>query len=475
MYFLDKEYAGKVARILVSSYYKKWVSYFEGVLKVTRSKDVRNNKDVLLAIQLKLAKIETQLWDLLNEGRGKAKILKSKDKLSIKEQKSLEGLEEQIFIHEQLIRISRTICDGIAWRNLNYNRMFLTSSARSFGTGRVDVNSKEFKSEFNWAYRISKELNSIVLINDLTHFLKVGDLTEIKDNVTFIHEIKKYGKDIKNIFTLKKVRGNAKISNQAKRLLELQRIALNGGVKIGDENVEAKEINLKLKTYNNKVKELIKKSESELIVSEDIDDCINIEVINFKAINQNKVKFEELKKISNKNKLGDKKDLILIHSNWDTFYSDEQGNFLRSMPPYSVYPFSSKDCINLMSGFYLVKTTLNVSKLEQILKNKGWDIEDRTESDLDKQIADFEENKGIMFTVKDPLYAHNPQDDGIFTIRKGPFSLPLSAMIYCRITMEYLSIESLLDIVGEMYKIAAKKKSSDMYFPVFKDEEKMWN
>lgn len=471
MYMLEKEYAGKIASALATTYYRDWINYFEKVLRATRSKR-HNNKDTLLAFQLKLAKIETQLWNLLSEGREKAKLLHAKTSLTPKEEKDLRGTEEHILIHEQLIRISRTICDGVAWRHLGYNRAFLMSSARGFGTGRVDVNSKEFQSEFEWAYRITKKLNSLVLINDLTHFLKVGDLTEINENVAFIHEIKKYGKDVKNMFTLEKVKGNAKISNQAKRLLELQRIAFAGGAKISGNDVGTRKIDLELKTHVEKVKKLIRQSEKKMIVSQNIEECLSIEVTNFKTIAEKKADIEELKKLSPKVKT---KDLMLTHSNWDSFYSDEQGNFLRGAPPYSVYPFSAKDCLNLMSGYYLVKCTLNVTKLKQILKENNWEIEERTEGDLDKQIADFEKAKATMFTVKESLYAHVPEDGGLFTIRRGPFSVHLDAMLYCRLTMEYLTVRSFLDILEEMYKVAAKRQKDDFYFPRFKNENELWN
>lgn len=473
MFMLEKDYAIKISSALASSYYKEWVGYFEKVLRATRSKRHKNKKDVLLAMQLKLAQIETQLWKLLSEARGRAKILHLKSNLSSKEEKELEGLEEHILIHEQLIRISRTICDGIAWRNLGYNRTFLNSSARGFGAGSVDVNSREFKSEFMWAHRISKTMNSLVILNDLTRFLRIGDLTEISDGVAFIHEIKKYGKEVKNMFTLKKVRGKAKISNQAKRLLELQRIAFANKAKIYGIEVETKKIGLSLKTYTDQIKELFRESEKKLVVSKNIDGCIKIEVTNFKAIQEQKKRdIEELKRLSPKDK---STDLILIHSNWDTFFSDEKGNFVRSAPPYSIYPFSAKDCLYLMSGYYLVKFSLNVTKLKEILKRNNWEIEERTEADLDKQIADFEKEKDVMFTTKQGLYEHAPDDGGLFTIRRGPFSISFDAMIYCRLTMEYLSLQSLLDILEELYRIASIRQRPDAYFPRFQNEDELWN
>ncbi|KKQ92244.1 MAG: hypothetical protein UT17_C0003G0267 [Candidatus Woesebacteria bacterium GW2011_GWB1_39_10] len=470
---LEKDYAIKISSALASSYYKKWVGYFEKVLRATRSKRHKDKKDVLLAMQLKLAQIETQLWKLLSEARDRAKMLHLKSNLSSKEQKELDGLEEHILIHEQLIRISRTICDGIAWRNLGYNRTFLNSSARGFGAGSVNVNSKEFKSEFMWAHRISKTMNSLVILNDLTRFLRIGDLTEIGDGVAFVHEIKKYGKEVKNMFTLEKVKGKAKISNQAKRLLELQRIAFANKAKIYGIEVETKKIGLILKTYTDKIKRLFRESEKKLVVSENMDGCISIEVTNFKTIQEQKKRdIEELKKLSPKVK---STDLILVHSNWDTFFSDEKGNFVRSAPPYSIYPFSAKDCLYLMSGYYLVKFSLNVTKLKEILKRNNWEIEERTEADLDKQIADFEKEKDVMFTTKQALYEHAPDDGGLFTIKRGPFSISFDAMIYSRLTMEYLSLQSLLDILEELYRIASIRQRPDVYFPRFQNEDELWN
>lgn len=470
---LEKDYALKISAILASPYYRGWVSYFEKVLRATRSKRHKDNKDMLLAIQYKSAQTETQLWNSLREGRERAKELHTKTYLSPKEEKELRGLESHILIHEQLIRISRTICDGIAWRNLDYNRMFLDSSSRGFGAGSVDVNSREFKSEFIWAHRISKTLNSLVLLNDLTRFLRIGDLTEIGDGVPFIHEIKKYGKDIKNVFTLEKVRDDAK-SDQAKRLLELQRIAFSSKVAIHGGEVGTRKVDLDLRTNINKVKRLIRDSEEKLIVSENVDDCIQVEVTNFKAIQESRkpVDVERLKGLSPIEKTT---DLVLTHSNWDTFYSDEKGNFLRLAPPYSIYPFSAKDCLNLMSGFYLVKCTLNITKLKEILRKNNWEIEERTEEDLDKQIAEFEKDKDNMFTVKQGLYAHTPDDRGLFTIRRGPFSTPLYAALYSRLTMEYISLSSFLDILESMYRIASQKQRSDAYFLRSRNENELWN
>ncbi len=405
MHILEKETIFKINKAIANSYYKEWVGYLENILKDTRDKKYRFNRKELLAIQLELAKVETKLWKTLRERRERAKKLqqlKLQQKLTETEEKSLRNLENHIFINEQLVRISRTICDGIAWRNLKYNRTFLSSSARGFGAGDVDINSESFKSELDWAYRISETFESVVLLNDLTHFLRVGDLTEISDKGVFMHEIKKLGKKIINLFTLKKLKEGAEISDQSKRLLELQRIAMYESAIIGDIDVRTERLNVNLKTNFDKLTQLLERSETELVVSELIEPCLTLHITNFHAISMggNIVNIENLK---SKLVYPSKKGVLLPHSNWDTFYSDEKGNFLRSAVPYSIYPLSEKHCMKLISGHYLVNCILDVEKLKEILQAHDWVVEDVTEEELDQQLAVYESAEKTIFLKKNSI------------------------------------------------------------------------
>ena len=428
-------------------------------------------------MQLELAKVETMLWKTLREGRECAKKLqqlKLQQKLTETDEKSLGNLENHIFINEQLVRISRTICDGIAWRNLKYNRTFLNSSARGFGAGDVDINNESFKSEFDWAYRISEAFDSVVLLNDLTHFLRVGDLTEISDKGIFIHEIKKLGKKIINLFTLKKLKESGEISDQSKRLLELQRIALSESAIIGDIHVRTERLNVELKTNFDKLSQLLEKSENELVVSELIEPCLTLHITNFHAISLagNTVNIDNLK---SKLVYPSKKGLLLPQSNWDTFYSDEKGNFLRSAVPYSVYPLFEKHCIKLISGHYLVNCILDVEKLKEILQVHGWIVEEITEKELDQQLAIYESAEKTIFLKKNSIYNFAPNEIGILKIKRGAFSLNLTPTFYSRFTMEFMKLETFLEMMEEMYLIASIKKKSDLYFPTLKNDFNIWN
>lgn len=469
MYMLGKEKSFEISQILANKYYQKWVDYYRGVLRLTRDKRYKYNGKKLLIFQYGIAKTETLLWKKLKEGRILAKIYHEKSSLSPSEQKELTGIEEHIFIHEQLIRISKTICDGIAWRNLGYDYMFILSSARGFGSGAIDYKSPSFRSVYIWAHRISENLQSVVIINDLTRFLRIGDLTDIKDGIPFIHEIKKYGKDIKNMFTLKKV--NGKLSEQAIRLLELQRIALTGTAKVGSTNVGKNFIDIPIDTNFNKVKKLIFKSKVEITVSEQIEPYLTIEVTNFLALMNNKE--TDLEKLKAKSI---KVPISITHSNWDSFYSDERGNFLRMVVPYSIFPFTNEDCINFMSGNYLVQSKLDIPKLRSFLHQNGWETIDTDEKELDNILKQFEANRANMFSLNQPLYKEDTMEDvGLFTIKRGAFHMSMGTWLYSKLTSEFYSSTSLLNILEFAYKRAAERQSGDVYFPVFVDENKIWN
>ena len=471
MYMLDKEIALKVADIVSRKYYEEMLAFYKEALVLSRSHAVRRDAKKLLGLQLDLAKAETNLWKVLREGRAKAKELHSKASLTPQDQTDLEGTERHIFIHEQLIRISRTICDGIAWRCLKYNRTFINSAARGFAAGDIDITNRDLQSEFEWAYRIMERRGGIVIINDLTHFLRVGDLTEIYDDSVFIHEIKKYGKEVKNMFTQKPEEGK-ELSQQVKRLLELQRIGLLNEAIIDGQPVKTKHINVRLTSNIGKVKHLIRRSEQDLIASGDIESFITVEVTNFEAIGRERhVDLEQLKSLTTPKSQG----FTLVHSNWDSYFSDERGNFLRGMPPYSVFPFDNRDCMKLMSGQLLLKTITDINGFKSALPRRGWEIEDATEADVDKELIGFEKAKGSMFTKKVPLYGKTPDEVGLFTVVRGPFHLPMSTMIYGRLTMEYMTFESLLRILEEMYRIASIRQAAEAYFPRFVNEALLWN
>ena len=350
----------------------------------------------------------------------------------------------------------------------------MNSSARGCGAGDVDIKSQSFKSELEWAYKISETFDSVVILNDLTRFLRVGDITEINKGGVIIHEIKKFGRKIINLFTLQKLKKSDGISDQSRRLLELQRIALSEKAIIGGVDIRTEKLNIELKTNFDRLQHLLKKSETELVVSEQIEPCITLNITNFDAISLvgSAINVDDLK---TKLSFPIKKGMYLPQSNWDAFYNDEKGNFIRSIIPYSVFPLSAKQCMKLISGHYLVDCILDVEKLREILQAHNWVVENVTEEELDQQLNLYESVEKTIFSKKTPLYNFAPNEIGLLKIKRGAFSVNLTPNFYSRLTMEFMTLETFLEMLEEMYTIASIKKRPDSYFPIFNNELSIWN
>jgi len=460
----------QLSDILHSDYYRAAVDYLTSIQRKCKDKRNRNNPSHILTIQHELLHNETKLWDLIKKGRSQIKILKIKAELSALENKKILSLQKHVFIHEQLIRISRTIADGIAWRSLNYNRTFLSSSSRGYAAGDPNVGGKS-KPELDWACRIFSKFNSILLINDLTRFLRVGDLTEIRpDKKIILHEVK--GRKLINIYSIKKKGLNKKLTQQEERLLELQKIAVTNSAEIDGKITRTMQLQTSLKTHVGKVHNLIKKSKNEIYSSQLIESFLTIDITNFRAVSQAKnFNFDELK-----TKLVlQESDKLILHSNWDSFFWDIQGNFLRTMLPYSIFPLSSKDCTHLMSGHYLLKTYLNINSLKSSFIEAGYEIEETSEKNLDVNLSWFENNREKMFTKVKSLYQEISPDIGFFTIRRGHFSLKITPELTSKLTTEFFTFDCFLNMIEEMYNIASQRQRPDQYFPRFSNEDSYWN
>ena len=188
----------------------------------------------------------------------------------------------------------------------------------------------------------------------------------------------------------------------------------------------------------------------------------------------NAVDFKNLPDISILPKKNTSKDLIISHSNWDSFYTDSQGNFMRLMVPYSIYPFKNNVCMDLMSGQLLLTSELNLDALKTEFRNKGWGIEDLKEEDLDKSLADFETKKEKLYSGE-KLFSNSINTMYYFMLRRGPFSFPIDPALGVRITYEFLTFETLNAIVEKAFQRASKIKKPEIYYPSLDGEAKLWN
>jgi len=181
---LDKEKAINSARIIADEYYQEWVEYLKKILKKTRQNNFKDPIEIIATQKVLRDQLE-RAQEAIKLGKKKLFELRS----SFPDSQEIEGYERQIFINRSISRIVRNIADGIAWRVLDYDRPFL----RMMAEVKKDPNSVDFQSyaklSYDYALQVISQRGSTVLLNDITNFLRVGDVTEV-GKITIVSELK---------------------------------------------------------------------------------------------------------------------------------------------------------------------------------------------------------------------------------------------------------------------------------------------
>jgi hypothetical protein len=105
--------------------------------------------------------------------------VQDKDKL----EEGLRLIDREIHFHQAICRAVRDIGDGIAWRLFDYDRVTLTMIANRPASKHINLAGLEPELiEFSRAFDSRK---GAAVLNDLTNFLKLADVTVRKDDGTF--------------------------------------------------------------------------------------------------------------------------------------------------------------------------------------------------------------------------------------------------------------------------------------------------
>lgn len=469
MYFLSKEQRSLLFMIMNDSYYLERVQYLKEFLEKTRDKSIVNDPKNLLGLQLDAAKFETELWNVMKQQRDVIKELRAKPKLTEQEKKDLARILEGLEAHQQLIRILRTIFDGVAWRTLGYNRLFLTSAARSTSAGAFTLDLDSSKSLFSWAHAIQEVHGGEVLINDLTRFLRIGDLTESYGDTAVIHELKKSGRKILNFKTLQ-MRKGSKVTDQTRKMLELQKVAFSSKITLPDGDVlEQRYTRVDLQTHCQEIEKQLKIAESQVVSRIKTEPFIQVAMMNLEKAYDRPEKMK--KYLKSFRYTGWKTKWQFSHTNFDHFFYDEMGNFLRNQAPYSIFPFSDEICMKLMSGQFLIEATTNFELLADELRKRRWKVS-LTLPDIPD---DHEEKMRHIFDNREELFSNIGQDDGFIKIERGPFFMSIPQNWIAMMSMEFMTFDTLCNLLKEIYQEARRVQAPMTIHPEFSNAADVWN
>lgn len=306
-------------------------SFLLKILKFTRLRLVKKNRVLILYIQLAIAKYLTGCYRAIQESNIEIKRLKNIIKSEINQrnktllEQKLESLQIRLFAHKNIVRILKTIVDGIVWRNICFDRPILRLIASNRITGYIDVNEPGFIGVLDLAKYIVWHKKSVVIINDLSNFLRIGDVTEITKSGIYVQESKGKGRKIKNIFTLlKDLRKASKISKQSERLLRVQTAISHRKIIVDNQQtIQIRNLKMPFINYLNDVKKIISKAKRDGFYSRKITDYLSVSCLDtiksVQLIREGKIKdWNDFKTTED----WESTDFIIPFENTDTFYKN---------------------------------------------------------------------------------------------------------------------------------------------------------
>lgn len=440
MWLLGKKNLKRLNPVLNSAYYLKSIKGLKKFLRYSRQKKYYNNPYNLLSLQIFIAKTISSFEKVVFEGKRQLYLAREN-----KKEEKINDLEIGITSNRQIVRVLKTIADGLAWRVLDFDRPFIrTMSEPSRNPGSVDLDSDDYKILEETAIAIADTRKSKILLNDITNFLRVGDLIEVGKN-TIIWESKESSRKLKSAYTIFKKGNKPVLSRQMKRVVDAQIVRDFRKIPLNDDHVIVMDLPYKFDNYLEVVNKVIQEAKANMFSKKELSDCLivsctdNEKMINY-AIKTGQNVWEKFNDKNNWNK----KHRIIANSNLDFFY-DENGDIIRSATPYSIYPFSDEDTMRLISGNLFLKSQLDITKVKKILIKSGWEVYD---VDLDKSHKDMEKVIPLIKSGKTPGVFI---DDTIFTLKRGPFMLQVPMYWVTRIGTEFMKPEVLIKQIETIY------------------------
>lgn len=310
-------------------------------------------------------------------------------------------------------KMLKDVMDGIAFRLLNFERPVLRQLAGHNQTGHL---TEGFVKELEKAEYIVNKTGFYVILNDLTNFLRYGDLTIISQEGIMIDEVK----------TNSPIKGN-----QKKALDEIIDKLNKKVIKIGEQTAKYIKIPGKPTSFHDQVEFIINKSKqnSEGIYAKRVSPYLWISSIYIPQI----VKyFKQTNKLPNYPVSPFPKEDISSPINSLMFFDEFSPNIM----PYSTFPFSEKTICEIMTGQIQLKMVINEKELIKTFRGKGWNVIRPSKKDI-VAIYDSDNIEKIKDAIIDPTFQYN--------FKKGKFSCKIPNEVLLRIQTEFRSAKSVID------------------------------
>jgi hypothetical protein len=421
----------------------EWRDIVEDYLYISRKR--KDNKLSMFKLQLNIlediiknCKYITEYKKRLNEIN--IGIEKNKDKKT-NYHLDIERIESEVYTLKHLNRILKEIVDGIVWRSFNFNRAILYLLADKDPIEHLNVDEGLISSIYEFS-DIFLNQEQFAVLNDISNFIRVGDITVInKDgNIEFIEV-----KSGKKKGAMKK---NPRVRRQKKYMEELG-VGEYDGKKLKILDSKTRQVN-----HLSLLKESIQKARAKGQNSELIGNYMVIHVIDYEKINnpESIISYINSRHKSVKQKWDSKNDFYFV------FNFSEKLIFSRNYVPISIFPFDVETCADILMGKLAIFAILNFSEIKRMFEKYGWEVVDsildRIKEENYDTIADFARRCS-------------------FKIRKGGLTIVIPPNSIGRIPFEMLSPKAILVELDKMYDEGENIDCSSRFWN-YLDDQKIW-
>lgn len=340
-----------------------------------------------------------------------------------------------------LVHVLRAIADGIAWRSLGYDRAGIHELAIAPQTGHMELETA-IEEMTSAAEILTEDPTQIVILNDLTNFLRFGDVTIVQGSKVWIHEVK----------SGKASAGDRRATRQKQRLRQVIEVLNESGDSSIDGNHRLVRAPMRPKSYQEEVKHVLSLVRENGFASAQFSGAVAISAFDVDTVTQMNLSPTDVL------------DNPFAGARYLTPYNSGLfvGRFSPNVAPYSIFPFAAEDRIDLLMGRLVIVTWLDAEAVIGHARRRGLSARLPTKSDYDKLPRDLK-----------PGQIRDHELDVAIEIgdRRNLMLLPMAAL--SRVGYEFLTEESFVDAIEDSLEHA--RSTEETFYQAFREEYWLWD
>lgn len=357
-----------------------------------------------------------------------------------------DGLDDPniVAVCKQLALAIKGIGDGIAWRSLGYDRAAIHEFVFNPQSGHMHLDA--IQEEVAAAAAHVERTQEIVVINDLTNCLRLGDFTSVSGGGAALpHEVK----------SGRGARKSGRANRQKKKREQVVGF-IQSGERVTPRGVE-KHLRLKTKprAHLGELQDVVSRARTSGTAHKRVSDSLAVEVFELHQMADAFARGSVTREKGFHNPFAQAKESGTFHS------LEHFDKFVPNVAPYSVFPLRDEDRVGIMTGSIWVWTYFNRGNLVRCLRRRGLDVRVPTDQEL-KAAPKWRPGEVVGHELDNPIVI-----GGSSNLLRVSFGR-LGRMIY-----ELLDEESFADAVEEELEVLGDDQA--FVYSVFEDEAALWD